>query len=58
VSAHNGIKVAISGAILYVVLAFACVMSDDRDHAAMFLVGSIIWVLAILIWTRTQKDEE
>lgn len=55
-SLHNGIKVAVSGLILYLVLAFACLMANDREHALMFLVGSIIWIAAIFIWTYPKKD--
>jgi starvation-inducible outer membrane lipoprotein len=30
----------------------------DRGHIVMFLAGSMLWVVCILVWGRTKRDEE
>jgi hypothetical protein len=57
-SAQSGIKLAIGGLIVYMMLVFTCLLFGDRQHALMFLAGSVIWVIAIFIWIRTKKDEK
>jgi Na+/melibiose symporter-like transporter len=30
---------------------------DDREHALMFLLATIMWVLVLAIWSRGKDDE-
>jgi hypothetical protein len=33
------------------------VAADDRGHVVMFLAGSMMWVVCVLVWSKTHRDE-
>jgi hypothetical protein len=44
--------------VVYMAAAGVCMYNDDHDHAFMLLIGSLLWIASIFIWSRTKKDEE
>lgn len=49
-SKNAGIRVAIGGLIVYLILAGVCAATGDLDHAGMFAAGAAIWIAAIFVW--------
>jgi hypothetical protein len=48
----------------YVMLAFNMFIAgvfwlfDDRPHVAMFMGGSMLWIVMILVWYKVKGTEE
>lgn len=42
--------------IIYLLLALMFWIANDNDHTLMFMVGSIIWIVSSLVWTRNMNN--
>lgn len=55
--AETGIKFSFIMLVVYLALAGLMMFQHDREHALMFLCGSLLWTIAIFVWSRTKRDE-
>lgn len=56
-SAKSWMKTSVAALIAYLILAIICMAYRDHSHALMFLVGSMIWIVAIFIFSLSAKKE-
>ena len=42
----------------YLVIAFVFWLMDDRIHTLMFMGGSALWVIGLLVWYKIAEQEQ
>lgn len=56
-SAKSGVKIAIGGLAVYLILSIISLVFKDESHSLIFLIGSLFWIICIFIWVRVKQDE-
>lgn len=45
--------------VIYLVLAGYMMWNHDHNHALMFLIGTLVWAVCLVIWHKVkQRDDE
>ncbi len=42
----------------YLAIAFVFWIADDRIHTLMFMGGSALWVIGLLVWYKIAEQEQ
>lgn len=42
----------------YMVIAGIFWVTQDLEHAAMFMAGGMLWVIGILVWYKVAEQDE
>jgi hypothetical protein len=56
-SPQAAIKICYGGVSLYLLLALISIIGGDNQIGLLFLVGTIIWIVAAFVWARANKDQ-
>jgi hypothetical protein len=43
---------------VYLTIAFVFWLMDDREHTLMFMGGSALWVIGLLVWYKIAEQEQ
>ena len=46
----TGYRLSIGGLITYLIISTICLVAGDQDHALMFIMGGIFWIISIFAW--------
>lgn len=46
------LKVSIGGLIAYLIFSLVFLIAKDRFHTTLFLIGSVLWIACIFVFTR------
>lgn len=52
------LTISIGALACYLGVAIICILVKDKEHALMFLVGSVIWIACIFIGARGLTDKD
>jgi Na+-transporting NADH:ubiquinone oxidoreductase subunit NqrD len=43
---------------VYLTIAFVFWLQEDREHTLMFMGGSALWVIGLLVWYKIAEQEQ